>query len=121
MHYVCLYMQLHYEGAVTIKKLTTVDTFALSDETLRARWASVILAFVFSSDGFEIPQDWFSAELKPKTSERTAFRTYHDRLHKVIVRMPEATFRTNVLGCLKVLCNLLITRAPWLIALIHIV
>lgn len=83
-----------------------VDTFALSDADLRKRWASVILAFVFASVGFELPADWFSLELKPKESEKTNFSLFHERLHKAVMRMPESTFRTNVLGCLKVYAHL---------------
>lgn len=96
---------MHYEGAVTIKELANVDTFSLTDGELHTRWASLILAFIFAGDGLAIPAEWFSPELKPKTSELNSFAAFHHRLLGVVTRMPETAFRKNVLGCLKVNIN----------------
>ena len=94
--------QMHYEGSVAISTFGNVDTFGLTDDILRSRWATLILAFSFSCTGLAVPQDWFGSDLKPKSAEVNNFPSYHARLHAAVARLPEPVFRKKLLGCLKV-------------------
>lgn len=97
-------MQMHYEGVVVIRELTSgaVNLFDLNDAVLRDRWTKLICAFAFAGRRFKIPDGWLAPELFPRPAEISSPANYLRRAQRVIAAFTEQQLNQHIIALAKV-------------------
>lgn len=94
---------MHYEGAVTVREMTTdsVDIFDLPDSELSERWHRLIAGVIFSATSFRLPEDWFGAEFRVRSTDTTV-KAYFSRVAQKFQNLTLVQLRQKILAVLKV-------------------